>query len=326
MDDDAGPSNIKDEKFEDDVIEDADEPQEELQFNKGDDGGIVWLAKIPKSLMEAWSNVQEAGVHLASIRVYDQPKEGQTSPNISLILPQSPQYNQGMEPAAAEYEVQMLNEKVDSHYIVTDKEKPRQTNKRLRMTALAGRVHHKITLRPAMSAAYEAKIKKRSDEANRPKAQIKKLYDSKKDVDVGSTNFKMIQSGAAQSSAGFGSLGKNKKPAQKGEFERAARISRDELLDQLFALFTAEKPYWSMKDLRAKTVQPEAYLKEVLTDIGVFHKSGSNVNHWSLQAEYVAGTSAGMDTDGAGPSGVQQEGGMDEDDDDDDDEDMEQVS
>jgi len=224
--------------------------------------------------------------------------------------------------------VNMDNERVDSHYIVTDKEKPNQLNKRLRSTKLAGKVHHKVSLRNIMSKEYEAKIRLRSAEANRPNKQISKLYSSKSDADMGTTNLKMIQSGAAQNTAGFGTLGKKNKAPVKGEFERAARISRDELLDLLFSLFTPEKQFWSMKELRAKTVQPEVYLKEVLTDIGVFHKAGSNVNHWSLKPEYVSGSAAAgmmMDMEGAGPSGVKQEGAEEEDDDDDDD-DMEQVS
>lgn len=38
------------------------------------------------------------------------------------------------------------------------------------------------------------------------------------------------------------------------------------LLDLLFVVF-GEKPLWGLKDLRRRTEQPEAYLKEVLPEI-----------------------------------------------------------
>ena len=42
-----------------------------------------------------------------------------------------------------------------------------------------------------------------------------------------------------------------------------ARMPRNQLLDQLFALFR-ETPRWSIRPLREKAQQPEVYLKEVL--------------------------------------------------------------
>lgn len=121
----------------------------------------------------------------------------------------------------------------------------------------------------------------------------------------------------------------------KQPFERAARISRDELLDQLFATFTAEQPFWSLKDLRKRTSQPEAYLKEILGDIADFHRHGPNTNTFSLKAGFGAARSAG-DASGSGTASSaaststlpakMEEDEEDDDDDDDDDEDMEEIS
>jgi hypothetical protein len=63
-------------------------------------------------------------------------------------------------------------------------------------------VHHKGHLIPAMSEGYEAKIRKRGVEANRPKKQLIKLYHKDTDIDMGK-NLKMLQSGAAQTNAVF---------------------------------------------------------------------------------------------------------------------------
>jgi transcription initiation factor TFIIF subunit beta len=69
------------------------------------------------------------------------------------------------------------------------------------------------------------------------------------------------------------------------EFERFARIPRDQLLDMLFALF-AEKSSWAFKDLRTRTEQPAEYLKEVLTMIAFLHRSGELNGQYTLLENY----------------------------------------
>ena len=61
-----------------------------------------------------------------------------------------------------------------------------------------------------------------------------------------------------------------------------ARMPRNQLLDQLFALFR-ETPRWSIRPLREKTQQPEVYLKEVLSEIAFLHKSGEHNGLWELK-------------------------------------------
>ena len=61
-----------------------------------------------------------------------------------------------------------------------------------------------------------------------------------------------------------------------------ARMPRNQLLDQLFALFR-ETPRWSIRPLREKTQQPEAYLKEVLGEIAFLNKSGEHNGLWELK-------------------------------------------
>jgi len=61
-----------------------------------------------------------------------------------------------------------------------------------------------------------------------------------------------------------------------------ARMPRNQLLDQLFALFR-ETTHWSIRPLREKTQQPEAYLKEVLAEIAFLHKSGEHNGLWELK-------------------------------------------
>jgi transcription initiation factor TFIIF subunit beta len=64
-----------------------------------------------------------------------------------------------------------------------------------------------------------------------------------------------------------------------------ARMPRNQLLDELFALFR-QQPRWSIRPLREKTQQPEVYLKEVLSEVAILHKSGEYNGLWELQEAY----------------------------------------
>jgi transcription initiation factor TFIIF subunit beta len=74
------------------------------------------------------------------------------------------------------------------------------------------------------------------------------------------------------------------KPA-KGQYERMARMPRNQLLDALFALFR-EREQWPIKLLRERTQQPEVYLKEVLSEIASLHRSGEFNGTWELMPSF----------------------------------------
>jgi len=116
---------------------------------------------------------------------------------------------------------------------------------------------------------------------------------------------------------------------KKGAFERMARMPKNQLLDQLFALFR-EKPHWSIKVLREKTQQPELYLKETLLEIASLHRSGEHTGMWELNANFKGD---GIKGEGeAGPDTFMVDVNMtspdadDDDDDEEEEEDMEEVS
>lgn len=75
-----------------------------------------------------------------------------------------------------------------------------------------------------------------------------------------------------------------KKEAAKQD-GRAARMERDVLMTLLFKLFN-QYEYWTMKGLREKTNQPEAYLKECLESIAVMERKGPYALKWTLKDEY----------------------------------------
>lgn len=79
------------------------------------------------------------------------------------------------------------------------------------------------------------------------------------------------------------------KPLQKRKGpEKATRISHRELLDLLHSLFD-EYEYWPMKALKARTRQPEQFLKEVLPELAHLVKSGPFASNWQRQQHFNVG-------------------------------------
>ena len=62
-------------------------------------------------------------------------------------------------------------------------------------------------------------------------------------------------------------------------------MPRNQLLDMLFSLYR-ERPFWSAKDLRMRTEQPEVYLKEVLGEIAELRRYGEFSGMYELKANF----------------------------------------
>jgi transcription initiation factor TFIIF subunit beta len=233
-------------------------------------------------------------------------------------------------------------------------------------------IHHTASLRPRLSATYSKSLRDRQARADKPKRTMMRLDEES----LGAGKVAQMASGfvgnAASSSSG-GAKGKGRfggfvrslcpsrgrqqaiaglltsflcyvHPTQEAKpknLDKAHRLPRNELLDLLFPLFQ-EHTYWRLKTLKQRTQQPEAYLKEVLGEIGVLVKRGPYVGCWTLmeiyktpaqqqqqqQQQQAAGSSGGVKTEsGAVKSelGGADDGEDDDDDDDASDEDMEEV-
>ncbi|RPD59703.1 transcription initiation factor IIF, beta subunit [Lentinus tigrinus ALCF2SS1-6] len=294
------------------------DPQEELIMDSGD--GRVWLVKIPRHLMEQWSSVDDEGVHLATIRVY--PNAASASgkkPRIMLVLPPRPDDPSGV---GEQFEMDMVNDDVENQIVVAEREKEPGTGSRARTTILTGRVKHECNLRPLLTDGYMRRVRQRSKMANQPKRQARLI-----DETVTRGNLNRLTSGAAPQSPFQLTRGKPK-PA-KGQFERMARMPRNQLLDELFRLFHDERERWSIKGLRERTQQPEAYLKEVLNDVAFLHRSGEFNGQWELMANFKEKGVKAEDVVPV-PSGIKMEDVKMEDEEDeeedDEDDDMEEVS
>lgn len=305
------------------------DPDEQLMLDQGT--GRVWLVKIPKNLMERWAKLDTDGVHLASVRVYQSTPTSKT--RIVLFLPPAdtsnrdpslPQFTLGGpvksiatipadEPDT--YELDLVHEVVENQVVVAERPKdPSQPNNRARTTILTGRIKHDCNLRPLFTKSYRRQMKERSRKYNTPLRQIQRIEDA--GISGGRGGINRLSSGVGVGAGNaFANLIKTK-PKGKGTHEKMTRMPRNELLDRLFTLFR-DQPRWSVKVLRERTEQPEAYLKEVLSEIAWQHRSGEFNTLWELKEAFKDNQVKPEDVP------MSQGGDVDMDDDDDDDDEEE---
>lgn len=228
--------------------------------------GTVWLVKVPKAVMEAWTRVDKDGEHLATLRVYQETEP----PVIQLLLANDPTLKENLRGAV--FTLAPTPARPKNMFVVSE---PSSSQTDMQLEASIDQQWH---VQPALTQKWTKNINERNREANAPKRQLIQIDDA-------SAHIKRIASGAGHVD-NFSNLVKQKPKAASGQFERAARIPKNELLDMLFKLFKIQT-HWAMKVLRERTKQPLDYLKETLEDIAVLHKSGPHTNTWSLQDSYA---------------------------------------
>ncbi|KAJ2914827.1 hypothetical protein MD484_g5575, partial [Candolleomyces efflorescens] len=231
------------------------------------------------------------------------------------------------------YEMEMINESLDNQIVVAERPKEQYPNiphnPRARMVILTGKIRHEANLRPAFSSSYRRQMRERNRKANTPARQVMMIEQAK--IPGGKGGINRLSAGVGMGAGRAFSDAIKAKQKNKAPFERMARMPRNQLLDHLFSSFR-ESPRWAIKVLREKTQQPEAYLKEVLSEIAFLHRSGEFNGFWELKANYKDDsiTPENVPMPMASLAGeVKMEEDDDDDDedgDDDDDEDMEEVS
>ncbi|KAI0161700.1 transcription initiation factor iif [Hypoxylon sp. FL1284] len=163
-------------------------------------------------------------------------------------------------------------------------------------TILAGRFRHELNCQPAFTDEYKHWFSTRNTDAMKPRATTTLTSNARPD--------NLITAGSHISNDRFANFVRTapepKKSAKKAKEEKAARIPRAELRDQIFKCFETFN-YWSMKAFKQQLKQPEAWLRENLEEVAVLHKTGRFANHWELNPDHRAALSA-LGTDGAAPT------------------------
>jgi len=338
------------------VVEEED-CDEDLDMSQA--GHLTWLVKIPKFLSERW--LQQAqlggnGAELGTMRVYED--DGRGGPRkIELVLEDVP----NLSPVPKTYKLDVRNSASMNLYVFDELAKPepvastskpepaesssaykfdiprRVRPKVARRPKLSGVIAHECQVSPVLDDNYRAVMRARQKKASQPKRTIMRV-----NQDAGTLN--RMASGVTTHAQASKFAAFTRSVAKSQGTEKFTRMPRTELMDALFASFL-RYDYWATKTLRQQTKQPEAYLKEILTEIATLMKAGPYVGHWVLKPEYAqlnrskaaqkfaeAEAAGKVEAEEAGksPSKMDEDddenfGSDDDDDDDDDDLDMEEV-
>ena len=194
--------------------------------------------------------------------------------------------------------------------------KPYDANKRFepyyrkaipKRTRIAGKIAHEVNCVAVDNEDSRRIISQRTIDAMKPKARTKIVRGKTTGADY-------IQPGTLQAQTVFDDFIQTQigQPKKRSQQIKSIRLPENELKDKLFQAFREFK-YWPMKGLRARLHQPEAYLKEILSQIAVLQKSGTFSNNWTLTPQNRV-ENYGTEEDDAAPPGED----SDNDDDDDD--------
>ena len=105
---------------------------------------------------------------------------------------------------------------------------------------------------------------------------------------------------SGSSSGGFGDsvqqFGKAILDSQKAGLEgdlagRKRKFEGQNIRSVVFELFSMQR-YWTVKDMRSASGRAEKELREVLSDLAHFHRSGENKGSWELREEFRKGAAA----------------------------------
>ncbi|KAH9822337.1 transcription initiation factor IIF, beta subunit-domain-containing protein, partial [Melampsora americana] len=251
---------------------------------------------------ERWQQHAQAsgdGVELARMRVHEQDAAGNRK--IEIILPDLPD----LPAVPTNYTLDVRNPASTNLYVFDELSKPevvgtttvknempasgsannplnkprRPRPKVARRPRVTGKIMHECLVSPVINDSYRAVMRARQQKASQPKRTIKRVNE-----DVGTLN-RMASGISTQVQANKFAAFTSSRASTKST-EKFTRMPRTELLDALFAGFLRYE-YWSMKSLRDQTKQPEAYLREVLSEIATLLKAGPYVGHWVLKPQYA---------------------------------------
>lgn len=278
----------------------------------------AWLAKIPKWLWEAWIDIAEdEEVELGKIRVYQTPPKAPQK--LKVILNDIP----GHAKVPKKYDITVNKDVYNNTVVFSEKDQPgykggqawnrdrrlpqqrdrsgaandsNRVSKRPyrssipKQTALAGAMVNEVTITAVENAEYKRLTAVRFHELSQPKR---------------TTTFATgidhaMHPGLASQAAGFQAfmpgraVAAGAKGKKKPQTDKAVRVSEEELLNLLTNCFK-EYRYWSLKALKQRLHQPEAFIKSVVEKIAVLQRSGTFTGNWKIRPEYEAVTAGVKD-------------------------------
>lgn len=178
------------------------------------------------------------------------------------------------------------------------------TDKETEQTALAGYIKNEANVTAVENEEYH----------RLNKARFTEMFQPKRTTTFAPNVENQMRSDLGTSAAFANFVSTAKKPSKKRQQEKAVRISQEDLLDQLHQCFK-EFRYWSLRALRLRLNQPEAYIKSSLEKIATLIRAGPFAMNYKLNDEYerINMEAGGVKEEAAEEDGVSDEDMKDED-------------
>ncbi|CAI7678925.1 hypothetical protein N7509_004077 [Penicillium cosmopolitanum] len=297
----------------------ADIDDEDLYEDAGDldfslAGQSVWISRLPRQLWENWAHLDDdEEIEVGTMRIEQNPTDPNDIKRVSLRLHDRPDNRE--IPKDYTLQQQTVTSTNASHmtqntYVFTEKDIPgvenrmatfgetrsalyeaqkrdarrREQGKRWepyvrktipKHTALVGQASQEFNCLPVENEEFRLISEKRALEALKPKKEtmfIKNLPN------------KILQERHLLPTAQGAFVQQTKPSKAKAQENKYTRMPQNELLDRIFGCFR-EYQYWPFKALKAKLMQPEAYLKQTLEMVAHLVKSGDFAMTWELKPE-----------------------------------------
>eukprot|EP00250_Pteridium_aquilinum_P028129 c36630_g1_i1 orf=675-1451(-) len=221
----------------------------------------VWLLKVPLRVSQIWQQQVDAGNSLAKLVVSLDPT---TSEECQFSLEMLGNELAGMPKGY------ILNSNKDHVPMHTFSETPQGR------LAIEGKVEHKFDMKPNNFVSDEYR-KLCRDRLDKSKIKTRTLQVLEKDHG-GFMRPQPVTIGPTYTA-------KKKATVAKAPETKRIRIERGDLELLVFRLFE-QQAYWTLKQLVAETQQPEAFLKEVMSDLCIYNKRGPNQGKYELKPEF----------------------------------------
>ncbi|KAI8899324.1 transcription initiation factor IIF, beta subunit [Globomyces pollinis-pini] len=227
----------------------------------------VWLVKIPKFLADKWSSVQERGVELGKMRIYNNTSVDQKSGSkVTVYVPTNPL---DPIPVPKNYNLTLTNMQPKNEFIFTESSQGKALE-------LAGTVIHEATVGPVIDEDYRNIMKQRTQSSSADSStRVVKVLSGK---EVKGQGFVATSSKAWDAGARF--------TKRRGTVDKKERIPKSDLLDIIFKAFE-EKSHYTLRSISDKCQQPHAWLKEVLNEVCTLNKKGPYNGLYELKKEFL---------------------------------------
>ncbi|EQC39285.1 hypothetical protein SDRG_03488 [Saprolegnia diclina VS20] len=223
----------------------------------------LYLVKLPKELGSSWKNITESEILLGTLRMNKRDalgrRKGVLTVNSDTLSEEIP----------TEYRTELTRSDLGLKVFSQDGSG--------RM-AIEGKVTESCSMMPKPGERYKKQLGVRYVKSMQ-KGTVVPLESTPKQVKGGIT-IKIPKHKESEDEEE--EEGKIKGPSEP--FKKI-KMDREALKNQIFHYFE-QREYWPLKELNAHCRQPEAYLKEILKEICVYHKKGPNKSCYELQPHF----------------------------------------